>query len=105
MAVSSTTYKPQVAVGAKNVKITNLSLGTPSTEESHSLQDSLKSIIIRSRDTAKLQVAFTATESGTKYLTIPGNATLALDALEFSGKILYVQSNQVTTVEIVELYS
>ena len=106
MGISGTTFKPQVSVGAKNSKITNLALPTPNTEVSHVLQNGLRSVIIKSRvSNVKLQLAFTATESSTKYVTIKKNNTFALDLLEWQSQTLYIQAESATTVEILELYT
>ena len=91
--------------GAQNNKITNLSIPVANTEVSHGLTASLKQVIIRAREVVELKIAFTATESGTKYLTIPKNASLELINLDFSSTTLYVQSPVGSiTVEILELY-
>ena len=106
MGVSNTSYQPQVSVGAKNSKITNLSLPLADTEASHVLQNGLRGVIIKSRvSNVQKKLAFTATESGTKYVTIKKNNTFALDLLEWQSKTLYIQAESATTVEILELYT
>lgn len=88
---------------AENEKITNLSVGT--TEVAHALTASLKQIIIRCRGIADLQIAFTITESGTNYITIPKRTTFSLGDINFSSKTLYVKAEVAAqTVEILELY-
>jgi hypothetical protein len=102
----SPTFKPTGSVaisGAQNVNIINKSV-TASIEASQALTANLKSIIIRARGVAKLQVAFVSTESQTKYLTIPKKASLELNLIDFSAKTLYVTSDLTTIVEIMELY-
>lgn len=91
--------------GANSVTVTNLSLPVISTEVSLTLQSNLKGVIIRSRTAANVQIAFVATESGTKYLTIPRGTSLSLDVLNFTGKTLYAQADKVTTLEIVEFHN
>lgn len=83
--------------------ITNLSLPTANTEVSHSLSSDLKQLMFRARNASKLQFAFTATESGTKFITVlPGVVYFEKD-LDLSGKTLYVQANIASeTVEILE---
>ena len=92
-------------VNAETPLITNLSIGSTSTEFSHALQAGLKQIVVRSRVLATLQLAFVATESGTKYITLKPGTVLELNDLDFSSKTLYVQSDTITTVEILELYT
>ena len=75
------------------------------TEYSHLLQSNVKQLIIRSRDFAQLQVAFVATESGTKFMTVPKGNSLFLNDIEFSSTTIYIQSTSNNDVaEILELY-
>jgi hypothetical protein len=87
--------------------IVNKSVPTAATEVSQTITDDTKSLIIRSRDkTAQLQLAFTATESATKYITIRPSTVLTLDQLQLTSKTLYVQSDKGSnTVEILELHT
>ena len=106
MPALSGSYKPQLTTGAKTPKITNLVFPTSGTEENLSLQTGLRQLIIRSRGTAKLQFSFVSGESSTKFMTVPKNATFCMDALEFSGKILYIQADADGGIaEILELYT
>lgn len=105
MPVSATAFKRFAIEVSTNVTITNLSATLANTEYSHALTSGLKQLIIRSRGRAKLQVAFVSGQSGTNFITIPGGANLSLEGLEFTGKTVYVQANQASTiVEILELY-
>jgi hypothetical protein len=84
-------------------KITNINVALANTEGSHTLEDETKAFIIRTRDRATLQIAFVATESSTKYITIPPNATYTEDSLELTGKTLYFQTDIPNSdVEILE---
>ncbi len=103
MTISQPSFKPLVGIGATTPTITNLSLPTVNTEVSHILAANLKTIIIRNRDKADMQLAFVITESATKYLTIKAGAVISLERLEFSGQILYIQSPKISIVEILEL--
>ncbi len=105
MPISSQAYVPKVGIGATTPKITNLVIATPATEESHALNGNLRSLVIRARDRVQLQIAFTATESATKYITLNAGAVLSLDSLEFDSKTIYIQSDTATTVEILELHN
>ena len=92
--------------GATSTKITNLSLATANTEYSHTLQSGLKGLIVKARGDAMVKISFTATESGTKYITIPKGAVLTLDGLTFGGITLYAQATKASEIlEILELYS
>lgn len=90
---------------SQNIKITNLSMPLANTEYSLLLTNNLKQLIIVSRSMARLQIAFTSTESGTKFITIPKGTSLSLFDLDLTGKTLYIQGDVPTsTVEIMELY-
>lgn len=93
------------AGGASAPTITNLSIPSTATEVSHALQNGLKKIIIRSRVIATVQIAFTSTESGTKYITLSPGTVLCLDGIDFDSKTLYAQSDTITTLEILELHT
>lgn len=89
--------------GKTSVSISNPVIALANTEQSVALSSGLKELVVRSRNRAKLQLAFVATESGTTFFTVqPGN-TLFLTGLEFSGQTLYIQSDVAgTTLEIIE---
>ena len=89
--------------GGTTPLITNLSISSTNTEFSHTLQNNLKKFVLRSRDKAELKVAFTATESGTNFIPVVAGAVLTLEGLNFSGKVLYIQSPKINTVEILEI--
>lgn len=90
---------------AQNIKITNLPLTLANTEYSIVLTDALKQLIIKCRSLARLQIAFISTESGTKFLTIPGGVSLSLQDLNLSSTTLYIQADApASIVEIVEMY-
>jgi len=83
--------------------ITNYSVPTANTEVSHILQTNLKKITIRSRNSAKMQFAFVATESSTKYITVLPGVTYTEENLNLSGLTLYFQLNSAPgIVEILE---
>lgn len=109
MTISQPTFKPtQVSVdiiNSENALITNLSLSTINTEFSHALQAGLKGLIIRNRDRADTKITFTSGESGTKYLTLKGGSVLSLNDLDFSSKTIYAQSDTISVLEIMELYT
>ena len=90
--------------GAQNVKITHVSIGTISTEVSHSLQANLKQLRFRHQGSGKLQYAFVATESSTNYFSVHKGCLEHIENISFGSKVLYIQSDKVGTVEIMELY-
>ena len=103
---SSTSYKPQIAVGGKSPSITNLAMAVANTEYAHTLKDNLHQLTIRSRVPSTVKLAFVSTESGTKYITMKPCTVFNIDGIDFSGKILYVQSDTASnTLEIFEIYT
>ena len=93
-----------VGIVAGTPNILNISLPTANTEVSQALSTNVKRLEIRARQSnAKLQFAFTITESGTKFITIPAGTTFSIDALDLVGATLYIQSDKAaTTVEVLE---
>lgn len=90
---------------SSNVRITNLTMATANTEYSHNLIDNLKMLQIRFRNKSKAQISFVTSESGTKYFTIlPGNI-YEVNGLNFSSKVIYVQTSSNNEVmEVIEYY-
>ena len=84
--------------------VTNLiSPASPSTEFSHTFRDGTKMFIIRNRGTKAIQYAYASGESGTNYVTIPGNASLSNKDLFLTGVTIYMQVNAASnTIEIEE---
>jgi len=84
--------------------ITNVSIPLANTEYSHVLNTAVKQIIIRCRESATVKYCFTALESNTVYMTLPRNTTVGLDAIKFTGKVLYFRSDASSvTLEVLEL--
>ena len=105
MAVSQPTFKPVVGTGAINKKITNLSVPTADTEVSLALTGTTKGLLIRSRNVGRLQIGFNATESGSNYLTLNRGCVYSITGIEWTSSTIYLQSNIIDTIEIVEYYS
>lgn len=63
----------------------------PNTEFSQALTNGTKKFLLRSRSRSTIKLSFTATESGTKYLTIPAGTSLFLEGMEITGATLYMQ--------------
>lgn len=109
MVIASPTFKADNIsvdiINAENVLITNLSIPSTGTEYSHALQSGLKQITVRSRVLATVQIAFVSTESGTKYLTLKPGTVLHLSDIDFTSQTIYLQSDTITTMEIMELYT
>lgn len=83
----------------------NVSLLLANTEYSYALPSGTKQFIIQSRNPAILRVATVAGETFTNYTTIWKGGSLTISDVNFTGKVLYIQSNTAsTTVEIVETF-
>lgn len=82
-------------------KITNFTVAVSGVEESHVLDDETKSFLVRSRNKSTIQLAFVATESSTKFITIAPNAVYQEDTLVLTGKTLYFQTDK--SSEVVEI--
>lgn len=92
-------------IAAKTIKITNLTLSLANVEYNHPLQSKLKQIKIKSRSASRLQYAFIEGDSSVLFKVIPKFCEEVLVDVDFTGKILYVQSDSTAAiVEIVELY-
>lgn len=90
---------------AQNILITNLDILSSGVEYSHSLQANTKKVIIRCRGLANVQLAFIATDSATKYFTIPRGTCFELADVDLTSKTIYVQANIASQVlEIIETY-
>jgi len=98
---------PSKQVGANTATeplISNLVMPLADTEYSHVLNDAVKQVLIRCRNSAKIQLSFEVGESDITYLTIPKGVTLNLENIKFHGKVIYVRSNVASIVlEILEL--
>lgn len=88
---------------ATDTNIVNLAL-LANVENSHSFTNNTIKFTIRNRSRVETKVAFNSGESDTKYLTLNAGCALELTNLDFTGNVLYVQSAQDSTLEIVELY-
>lgn len=91
-------------VGAQNVRITNLVVALAATEVIHTLSDGLKVVEFRARGTSEIKYSFTASESGTNYMSVPPCSTQSFTGLTLSGKSLYLQTSTPTVIEIIEFY-
>lgn len=84
--------------------IQNVSLAVAGTEYSITIPTASVSYAIRTRNCSKLQLAFTATESSTKYITIWPGETYGEEGLTSTASItLYVQSS--TAGEVLEVWT
>jgi len=93
-----------VIQGATAPVITNLSIPLANTEVAHVLSSGLKKITVRIRGgTSRAKIAFVATESATKYITIERGAVFSEDGLVLNGQTLYIQTTQAAQIaEILE---
>jgi hypothetical protein len=83
----------------KNPVVTNVNVPTPNTEQTVSLAGTIRRITIKARGTAKLQIAFVATESATNYITVPPGAIFTEENFEAPTQ-LFFQADKIDTVEI-----
>lgn len=76
------------------------------TEYSHTLQSNVKVLEFQVVNTdATLQYAFTATKSGTEYITVSVGCREEFSGIKFSSDTLYIQSDKAGSIlEILELY-
>jgi hypothetical protein len=82
-------------------RIYNITLGPANTEQSQTLPSTIVGYMIRSRGNSELKLSHVATESGSKFVTIPGCASYE-DLHTYNNLTLYFQSPQTSdTVEIV----
>lgn len=82
-------------------RIYNVSIAVANTEQSQALPATIVGYLIRTRGESELKLSHVVTESGTKFLTVPGCSTYE-DLHTYNNLTLYFQSPQVgDTVEIV----
>lgn len=84
-----------------DAEVFNLDITTINTEFSHTFTPKTKAFSLRARSQALLKIAFNATESGTKFFTVQRGTSFFKDDLDFNATI-YIQSPQLTLVEIIE---
>ena len=95
------TITGSVVNAAQTPTIYNVPVPTADTEVSQAILDGTKRILIKTRGPGSLKLSYVATESGTKYITIGGNASKDIDNLNTSSLTLYFQSPLASqTVEI-----
>ena len=82
--------------------IYNVVTGLSGVESSQALTAGTKQILIRTRGLANLQISFVATESATKFITIPKNSSYTIGDINFSGTLYFQADKDVQTVEILE---
>jgi hypothetical protein len=99
MAITNTSFKPQVSTGALQVGISNLVV---TTNDQISLPNSTKSLTIKASNKSQLTLS---TSIGGDTWTIPPLCAMTIDGLELPATILYISSSiPATTVEIIVFY-
>lgn len=96
-----------------NITISNLRVTTPAvsnttiisanTEQGIALPANTVKFKLKARGTARLQIAYTATESGTNYMTIYPGQCYEEDAINRVSTTIYIQSSKAG--EVVEIVS
>ena len=98
---------PSKQIGATTATepfITNVPILLAATEYSHVLNDAVKQVIIRCRESATIQYCFVALQSNSVFMTLPKHNTMGLDLIKFTGKTLYFRSDVGSVVlEVLEL--
>ncbi len=82
-------------------QIINLDTPIAGTEYDQELPDDMRKMVIRSRLLGTLKFAFTETESGTNYITVPAGTTFMIDNIYTKDLTLFVQSNK--TDDVIEM--
>ena len=86
---------------ANTLTIFNVDAPVAGTEYNQALPANTTRFIIRPRLSATMQVAYVATESGTKYLTIKPNAVLEVEGVKLASTTIYFQTDVSSqTIEI-----
>jgi hypothetical protein len=104
MSFANQTFRFVPIKAATTHKIYNVDSGLAGTEFSQALSSSTKQLMIRCREAFDVQFTFVSGESGTKYITIPKNATYKSDSLDLASSTLYmrVPGGASKTIEIEE---
>ena len=89
--------------GVTTSDIQNVTIAVANTEQSIVLPANTKRFRVCVRGSAKLQIAYTATESGTNYISVWPGAFYEETGLDIANLTLYVQAS--ASGEIVEVVS
>ena len=100
--INTTSPAGSVSISQTDTTVTifNVTLGAINTEQSQVLPGMTKRFLVRSRGNALLKLAYTVTESGTKYVTIPPRSTYTDDCF-YTSQTIYFQSP--STGDVVEI--
>lgn len=71
----------------------NLAMASASNEYSQALPTNTKKIVIRSRGTNDLRLAWVSGETATSYITIPAGSSFQLDGVWLRGATVYLRSS------------
>lgn len=82
-------------------QIENITIAVAATEQSFVLPSGTKQFWMRTRGNGKLQYSYVATESTTKFITVPAGYTEEIRDVDLSSTTLYFQCNKAG--EILEL--
>jgi len=86
------------------ITIYNKAVPSADTEVSQSINSNTRQLIIRARGNTVIKFSFVATESGTKFTTIPVGSSLSLDNINLSSATIYLQTSKASQiVEILEI--
>ena len=91
------------ALVVSNPTITNTTLGAAGSESSIVLPANTKKFMLRARGKSKVQIAYTATDSGTTFWTVQPGACLLEENIDRPTTTIYVQATKAS--EIIEVKS
>lgn len=81
-------------LGASTPTIVNINVALANTEQSYALPANTKRFFIQARGNAKIQLAFTSSQSGTNYITISPGSKYEEKSVQLSSTTLYFQLNK-----------
>lgn len=91
----------ETVLQATTPTIYNTTMTTASTEYSQALPSNCQKFLIKCRGNYDIKLAFTSTESGTTYLTIPAGMAYSEDLIRPSTQTLYFQC--ATAAQVAEI--
>jgi len=105
MSNATQTFRGTASLEAPSTPtIYNVTTGLAGVESSQLLNAGTKQISIRVRGNSTLQYAYAATESSTKFFTVPARSTRVVTDINFSGTLYFQTDKDSQDVEI-EIWS
>ena len=83
--------------------VTNINVAVPNSQVSHAFNSATKRFLIRTRNNAKMNIAFISGQTGTNYISVKRGGIYTEDDIQNSGALtIYFQINTADVVEILE---